>query len=141
MECFQLNVHLSSNKQIVVSSRFLYLYWTMHFERRSEPFIYESDSHMYAKVRSRFEFQVALLELCHSGGIRMQHCRIKATDGVEFELVASDQLFSVVFACCNWFKISAPGVEMRHMWQLDRRFLHIVKIILGQIINTVRAPL
>ena len=38
---------------------------------------------------------------------------------LNFELVASDQLFSVVLASCKWFKISAHGVEMRHMWQLD----------------------
>jgi hypothetical protein len=38
---------------------------------------------------------------------------------LNFELVASDQLFSAVLASCKWFKISAPGVGMRHMWQLD----------------------
>ena len=38
---------------------------------------------------------------------------------LNFELVASDQLFSVVLASCKWFKISAPGVRMRHMWQLE----------------------
>ena len=44
---------------------------------------------------------------------------------LNFELVASDQLFSVVLASCKWFKISAPGVEMRHMWQLDiKRSFH-----------------
>ena len=38
---------------------------------------------------------------------------------LNFELVVSYQLFSVVLASCKWFKISAPGVGMRHMWQLD----------------------
>ena len=38
---------------------------------------------------------------------------------LNFELVVNDQLFSVVLASCKWFKISAPGVVMRHMWQLD----------------------
>ena len=44
---------------------------------------------------------------------------LKQQMALNFELVASNQLFSVVLACCKWFKISAPGVEMPHMWQLD----------------------
>ena len=44
---------------------------------------------------------------------------LKQQMALNFELVVSDQLFTVVLASCKWFKISAPGVEMRHMWQLD----------------------
>ena len=42
--------------------------------------------------------------------IRMQHWRRPATDGLNFELVVSDQLFSIVLAAYKWFKISAPGL-------------------------------
>ena len=38
---------------------------------------------------------------------------------LNFELVVSDQLFSVVSAAYKWFKIRTPGVRRRHMWQLD----------------------
>ena len=38
---------------------------------------------------------------------------------LNFELVVSNQLFSVVLATYKWLKISAPGVGRRYMWQLD----------------------
>ena len=39
---------------------------------------------------------------------------------LNFEWVVSDQLFSVLLVVYKWFKISAPGVVGRHMWQLDK---------------------
>jgi len=45
-------------------------------------------------------------------------CSIDATQqqmALNFELVVSDQLFSVVLATSKCFKISAPGVGRRHM--------------------------
>ena len=54
---------------------------------------------------------------------------------LNFELIVSDQLFSVVLASCKWFKISAPGVGIRHMWQLDEaraEFCQIFCSFLGQ---------
>ena len=54
---------------------------------------------------------------------------------LNFELVVSDQLFSVVLAAYKWFKISAPGVQ----WQQisteldslgqDKGFKTIFKVI------------
>ena len=46
---------------------------------------------------------------------------------LNFELVVSDQLLSVVLASCKWFKISTPGVGMWHMWQLDEKMSIITK--------------
>ena len=43
---------------------------------------------------------------------------------LNFELVVRDQLFSVVLASYKWFKIIAPGVRRRHMWQLDIKILN-----------------
>ena len=42
---------------------------------------------------------------------------------LNFELVVSNQLFSVVLAAYKWFKISASGVGRQHMWQLDNTLL------------------
>ena len=50
-------------------------------------------------------------------------CSIDAAQqqmALNFELVVSNKLFSVVLAAYKWFKISAPGVRGRHMWQLDK---------------------
>jgi hypothetical protein len=44
---------------------------------------------------------------------------VKQQMALNFELVVSNQLFSVLLAAYKWFKISAPGVVRRHMWQLD----------------------
>ena len=49
-------------------------------------------------------------------------CSIDAAQkqmALNFELVVSDQLFSVVLASYKWFKISAPGVRRWHLWQLE----------------------
>ena len=39
---------------------------------------------------------------------------------LNFELVVSDQFFSVVLAVYKWFKINASGGRRRHMWQLGK---------------------
>ena len=53
---------------------------------------------------------------------------------LNFELVVSDQLFSVVLAAYKWFKISAPVVGWQHMWQLD------LSIPLVGILQTIAGP-
>ena len=40
------------------------------------------------------------------------------TEGAEF-WITCDYLFSVVLASYKWFKISSPGFQQWHMWQLD----------------------
>jgi hypothetical protein len=40
---------------------------------------------------------------------------LKQQMALNFELIVSNQLFSVVLASCKCFKISAPGIKMRHM--------------------------
>ena len=50
--------------------------------------------------------------------IRMSHSEQQRA--MHFESLVSDYLFSVVLAAYKWFKISAPGVQRRHMWQLDK---------------------
>ena len=46
---------------------------------------------------------------------------------LNFELVLSNQLFSVVLAAYKWFKISSSGVWRRHMWQLDM-FMRVLNL-------------
>ena len=55
------------------------------------------------------------------GGIVVE-CSIDAAQqqmALNFELVVSDQILSVVLAVYKLFKISGPGVGRQHMWQLD----------------------
>ena len=52
-------------------------------------------------------------------------------------LVVSNQLFSVVLAVYKWFKISAPGVGRRHMWQLDSQQWIISSISWGLQLNSM----
>ena len=70
---------------------------------------------VHTYVQSRVAFSDAELQCTATSQQQM---------ALNFELFVSDQLFSVVLASCKWFKISAPGVGMRHMWQLDT--LHLI---------------
>ena len=55
---------------------------------------------------------------------------------LNFEVVVSDQFFSVLLAAYKWFKTSAPGVGRRHMWQLD--YLEKLKFLIFEgLINSL----
>ena len=74
---------------------------------------------MRIRLGAMFRLQYSYGNVVEAALFGCSTAALKQQMALNFELVASDQLFSVVLACCKWFKISAPGVEMWHMWQLD----------------------
>ena len=56
----------------------------------------------------------------------MSNCRRPATEGVKFWIICKRLAFLSCVTAYKWFKISAPGVRWRRMWQLDKIHIFVI---------------